>query len=338
MKKKTINLFFRNQVKGQHFSVENFYIELIKNFNSKKFKFKIKICPLQSKGLINRVFNIIWAFFNQGDLNHITGDINYISLLLKKKITVNTILDHYSMIRLTGVSKFIYYLFWVKIPILKSERILTISDKTKKEILKYSNMNKNLITVTGVCVQEIFKKNFKKKIDKVPKILVIGTSNNKNIEKIILALKNVKCKLIIVGILSKYHKEVLQNHKIIYKNYQYLRNKEIANRYIDSDILLFPSIYEGFGMPILEAQSTGRVVITSRLQPMSDVGGDGALYVNPYSVRSIRNGVIKIINNENLRKKLVKSGFKNVQRFSKQLILHKHLQCYNTILDKGNLI
>ena len=81
MKKKTINLFFRNQVKGQHFSVENFYIELIKNFNSKKFKFKIKICPLQSKGLINRVFNIIWAFFNQGDLNHITGDINYISLL-----------------------------------------------------------------------------------------------------------------------------------------------------------------------------------------------------------------------------------------------------------------
>ena len=170
MKKKTVNLFFRKQIKGEHYSVENFYFELIKNFNNTKFKFKIKICPLQSKGFINRVFNIIWAFFNQGDVNHITGDINYISLLLKKKITVNTILDHYSLIRLTGVSKFIYYLFWIKIPLLKSEHILTISDKTKKEIIKFSNINKNLITVTGVCVQKIFKKNLKKKINKLPTI------------------------------------------------------------------------------------------------------------------------------------------------------------------------
>ena len=338
MKKKTINLFFRKPVKGQHYSVENFYMELIKNFDNKKFQFKIKICPLQSRGLINRILNIIWAFFNQGDVNHITGDVNYISFLLKKKITINTILDYYSLVRLSGISKFIYHLFWVKIPILKSAHIITISYKTKKEIIKYSNIKKNLITVTGVCVQEIFKKKLKKKINITPKILVIGTSYNKNIEKIIMALKNIKCKLVIIGSLSKNHIKILQLHKISYKNYQSLSNKDIVNHYINSDILLFPSIYEGFGMPILEAQSTGRVVVTSKLQPMTDVGRDGALYVNPHSVKSIRNGIKKIIINQSLRKRLIQNGFRNVKRFSKKKVLYKHLQCYNTILNKNDLI
>ena len=65
-------------------------------------------------------------------------------------------------------------------------------------------------------------------------------------------------------------------------------------------------------MPILEAQAVGRPVITSNLEPMNFVGGNAAIYVNPKSVKSIRRGILKIISNENLRKKLINNGFKNI--------------------------
>ena len=79
--KKKIHLFFRKPVYGKHFSLENFYIEIFKDFIHPKFEFIFKICPVHSKGILNRIFLVIWAFFNQGDLNHITGDINFISIL-----------------------------------------------------------------------------------------------------------------------------------------------------------------------------------------------------------------------------------------------------------------
>ena len=95
MPKKKIHLFFRKPIYGINFSIENWYLEMIKKFRNKDFEFKIKICPFKSKGHIRaRFLNIIWAFFNQGDVNHITGDINFISLFLSKKKTINTILDH----------------------------------------------------------------------------------------------------------------------------------------------------------------------------------------------------------------------------------------------------
>ena len=66
-------------------------------------------------------------------------------------------------------------------------------------------------------------------------------------------------------------------------------------------------------MPILEAQAVGRPVITSNLDPMNFVGGNAALYVNPRSVKSIKNGIIKLISNKHLRDKLTKNSFKNIK-------------------------
>ena len=127
--------------------------------------------------------------------------------------------------------------------------------------------------------------------------------------------------------------KILTKYKINYKNYVALSNKEVLKRYVASDLLLFPSLYEGFGMPILEAQAVGRPVITSNLNPMNFVGGNAALYVNPRSVKSIRNGIIKLISNKHLRDKLINNGFKNIKRFNKNEILQKHLNCYYNILN-----
>tara|TARA_B100000787_G_scaffold3888_1_gene2945 strand:+ start:657 stop:1670 length:1014 start_codon:yes stop_codon:yes gene_type:complete len=332
-KKKQIHLFFRKPFSGLHFSLENFYLELIKNFQHEDIEFKVKVCPLESRGILNRILITIWAFLNQGDVNHICGDVNFITFFLNKKKTINTILDHASLIRLKGIKRFIYYLLWVKIPVFKSAHIITISNKTKKEILKYSMVNKNKITVSGVCIDSIYKKKVKPFLQRKPKILIIGTSDNKNIKNILMSLTDIDCELIIIGDLTKEYFLILKKFKIKYKNYVALKNKTIYKKYVESDLLLFPSQYEGFGMPILEAQTVGRVVITSNLEPMISVGGNGALYVNPYNVKNINNVIKKVINNKNLRNKLIQNGFKNIKRFNKREILKKHLNCYYNILN-----
>ena len=73
--KKKIHLFFRKPSKKVHYSVENFYKEIFKDFKDENLEIKTKVCPLSSKGIFNRIYLIFWAFFNQGDINHVTGDI-----------------------------------------------------------------------------------------------------------------------------------------------------------------------------------------------------------------------------------------------------------------------
>jgi len=334
MSRKVVSLFLRKSIPGIHYSIENYYSELIK-YNNKKFTFKINKCPFESKGIFKRILLIFWAAFKQGDINNISGDISFISFFFNKKKTITTILDNYSLFRLKGIKKIIYYFFWIKIPIKKSVKIIAISNKTKNDIIRYCKVKKNKIAVIDVCISSFFKKKIKKKIIKKPKILIVGTGENKNIKNILLALNKINCELIIVGKLSYENISIINKFKIPLKNYVSISNKSILQKYYESDILVFASKYEGFGMPILEAQAVGRAVVTSQLEPMTYVAGQGAYYVNPYSIKSINNGIKIIINNDKLRNNLINKGFINVKRFNKLKILESLYNCYNEVL-KGN--
>ncbi len=334
MKKKNIHLFLRKSVKNEHFSIENFYIELFQNFKSRKYNIKFVKCPLESKGFFKRLYLIFWSYFNQGDINHILGDINFISLFLDKEKTINTILDLFTLKRLTGFKRFIYSLFWVKIPINKSKKIITISNKVKKEITEFKKIDNKKIKVIDVSISKKFKFFKKKKIKKVPQVLIIGTSLNKNISNSLNSLQNVICKLVIVGNLNQKHINLLKNLEIQYKNYAGVSNSGIIKIYKDSDILLFASSYEGFGIPILEAQKIGIPVVTSRIDPMKYVAGKGAEFVNPNKIKSIESGLKRILTNKKYHKKLIMNGFKNQKRFSKKKILKSYIKCYDELLSQ----
>ena len=333
MKKNTVCFFLRKPVYGKFYSIEKYFYELINNHDDNRFVFKLKICPLESKGLFNRIYLIFWACFNQGDINHICGDVHFIALFLKKSRTIITVHDNYSMRRLHGIKKIIYYIFWLKLTAFRCCKIIAVSKKTADELTKYLPNIKSKILHINVFIQSIFKKRLKKKSN-LTSILIIGTAINKNFYNSISSLSKIKCEVSIIGILNSEQIKLLKDLNIKYKNYFNLSDHQIYKQYCHSDILLYASTYEGFGMPILEAQAVGRPVITSNIRPLNVVGGDGALYINPNSINSITKGIKTLIKSDSLRKKLILNGFKNIKRFDPKAIIAQHYKCYNQLLNK----
>ena len=328
-----ISLFMRKPEKGRHFSLENIYFDLFKSFKHKNLLIEYKVSPFVSKGFVNRILICIWAYFNQGDLNHISGDINYISIFLKKKKTINSIQDCYSMKRLNNFQRFIYLYFWIKIPYFLSEKIIVSSKKIKDEISHYiKDYKKKKIEIINHFISKKFKNKPKRNLSKVPKILIVGSSENKNIFNMVSSLNKINCEIIIIGKISSKIEYLLEANCLKYKSYVSLSQKKVVQHYINSDILLYVSNYEGFGLPILEAQSVGRPVITSNLEPMKFVAGKGALLVNPKNINQISIAIKKVLTNKKTRLLLIKKGHENIKRFNKQEILQKHIKIYKNIL------
>ena len=85
MKKISVSFFLRKAVHGENHSLEKYFKELFLNHRKKNFVYNLKVCPVTSTNILNRIYLIFWAYFQQGDINHICGDINFIAALLNKK-------------------------------------------------------------------------------------------------------------------------------------------------------------------------------------------------------------------------------------------------------------
>jgi glycosyltransferase involved in cell wall biosynthesis len=110
-----------------------------------------------------------------------------------------------------------------------------------------------------------------------------------------------------------------------------LTDEELVAAYRRSDMVVFASLYEGFGLPILEAQAMGRPVITSNFGAMREAAGDGALLVDPYSVEEIRAAIMRIKNEPGLREELVCKGRENAEKFRADPIALKYAQIYRAL-------
>jgi len=107
-----------------------------------------------------------------------------------------------------------------------------------------------------------------------------------------------------------------------------LTDDDLTEAYRRCDMLVFASLYEGFGLPILEAQATGRPVITSSFGAMKEAAGEGALFVDPYSVEAIRDAVLRVKNEPGLREELVRKGRENVEKFRAESVALKYAEIY----------
>ena len=121
---------------------------------------------------------------------------------------------------------------------------------------------------------------------------------------------------------------------ISYKEVFDLDENELINCYLENDFLLFPSFEEGFGLPIIESQSLGKPVITSKIGCMPEIGGkDAALYVDPYDISSINEAINELKMNNNKYKALIKAGLNNSKKYNISITRDNYKKLYNSLLS-----
>lgn len=263
------------------------------------------------------------------DIIHITGTEHYLLPFLRKYNTIITVHDlGFYTEKKKSFHLLLKYLLWIKT--LKLAKYVTfISEKSKNEALKLEKIKQYDVIYNPV--DSSFVEH--KKIFNVacPTILHIGTKENKNLIKSIKAMSGLSCKLRIIGKLNDKQIEALNVYKINYSNVFNLTDEQLLEEYKNCDIVNFPSTYEGFGMPLLEAQAVGRIVITSNIEPMNTIANGAAIIVNPYSVESIRKGYIEAFNFDS---DIICKGLINAKNFKVDNIARKYLDLYSTIKNK----
>ena len=318
-----------------NFSVE-IYFSLIRLELKNLAEIKVLQCKYLSTGFLYRFYNAVEAALNQKDVNHILGDVTFLAAFLNRKKTIITFLDCNVLTAVTGWKYYLLKFFWFDMPVYKSVLITTISEATKQELIKYTNCPEEKIKVIYVSISDNFKKNDHVFNASLPKILHIGTAPNKNIDRLLEAIRDIPCELTIIGKVGDEIRVKLKNYKIQHILVeQHLKEEDVIQHYRDSDIVSFVSTYEGFGMPIIEANATGRCVITGNTTSMPEVAANAACLVNPYDVNEIKKGFLKIINNQDYREELIANGFENVKRFDKKVIAQQYLETYKEVFKKS---
>lgn len=316
-----------------NFSIENIFEGVRKSLSSKA-NIRLEISPLLSTGIKNRLFNLYHANKVQGDVNHITGDIHYIILALSRKKTILTIhdlafLDHEK----NKLKKWLLHIFWLWLPVKYAKKVTVISEATRNDVFRYMSADPEKIVVIPDFIDARYHRHDKAFEQDKPLIMHIGTKNNKNLYRLIEALEGLNCRLLIVGILNDAYVQALNKHRIDYENVYNLSLEQVIECYKRADILAFVSTLEGFGMPIIEAQTVGRAVLTSNVSSMPEVAGEGACLVDPFDVADIRRGLEKIIYDHAYREDLIAKGFENIKRFEIDRIAQMYLDLYKEVYD-----
>jgi glycosyltransferase involved in cell wall biosynthesis len=276
----------------------------------------------------------IWFVFkhrNKNGINHITGDIHFCMLALIGCKSVLTIHDTYSVEESKNpIKQFIRNQLYYKFCVRLATQIVCVSEKTKNDVHKITK--KKNIKVIYNAISPLFRFVPKQFNEEKTVILQIGASWNKNLRNTIKALANIPCELRIVGKLNDEITSLLEKENISFVVKTNLSEEEIVKEYEACDIVCFCSIFEGFGMPVIEGNAVGRCVIASDIEPITEIAADAACLVNPNDISSIADGFKKIISDADHRQQLIDNGQKNIKRFQAENAAKQYLQVYNDLI------
>lgn len=247
---------------------------------------------------------------------------------------------------------------WTKYSVKKAKAILTISNSTKGDIMeKYSIPDENIhVIYPGIKTneKELTNQSSMENIQNKYKIsgryiLFVGTLQpRKNIERLIeafsvLSIKeaNKDTKLILVGKKGWLYEPILESpnrfgiaNKVIFLDY--VPDADLPELYKGAVCYVLPSLYEGFGLPILEAMKHNCPVITSNVSSLPEAGGDAALYVDPLNTTDIAEKIEVLLGDESIRQDLIEKGKKQVAKFSWEKAADETLAVLQSVANKDN--
>jgi glycosyltransferase involved in cell wall biosynthesis len=216
-------------------------------------------------------------------------------------------------------------------------RVMTVSESSKRDILRFVHVDPDKISVIPNAYDERF--GVEPREDDVVRVreryqlhdeFVLYAGNvkpHKNLERLIAAFKMVRSrgldhlKLVLIGDeISKYaalRRAVHQHqlHKYV-RFLGYLPEETLAVMYRLAGVFVFPSLYEGFGLPPLEAMASGTPVVTSNVSSLPEVAGDAAILVDPYDPEAIADGIFRVLSDEDLRRQLRTKGLARAHQFA----------------------
>ncbi len=289
-------------------------------------------------GKLSRFKNTLHAARYASDINHITGDVNFLAMGLCRKKTILTIHDFgYYENPVHGTLKhFIYHLFWFYFPLKCVDMVTVVSGFTREKLIRYFDFPKNKIRVIPDPVKPVFRYEQKVTISDNPVILMLGTGKHKNLDNLIEAARNTNFHLDIVGWPAEDELAKLKEYSISHTIYNNLSDEQIQERYAACDVLFMASLYEGFGMPIIEGQAVGRPVVTSKIGAMKEVGEGSAVLVDPLVPKEIKNAITAIVSDRTYYDELVEKGRKNAAKYDHEVIAEQYLNVYRELQQRDS--
>lgn len=260
---------------------------------------------------------------------------------LKQIITTHDILP----VRYPEMYPLMKYHFYYNLPILLKNAwmVICVSETTKKDIITYYNIKDKPIHVIyeGVNRKRFYPREkgiVQKRYGLTKYLLYVGDMRpHKNLERSLEAFSSLNLrdvKFVIVGkkdprfyprLEGKVNERSLKD-KIVFLDY--VSQEDLPRLYSEAEAFIFPSLYEGFGLPALEAMACGCPTVVSNVASLPEVCGDAAYYVNPYNVDYIAEGINRVIEDLELRNNLIQKGLERAKLFTWEKAARKMLDLY----------
>jgi len=274
----------------------------------------------------------------RGDVIFFPG---YIPPLFSKIPYVFTVHDLNHLDRPENSSKFkrLFYQVVIRNGCRKAKKILTVSEFSKRRIVEWSGINPNKVINVGNGVSESFNVDVKPyNVDFKYFLCVSNRKAHKNELRTLEAFSKAnlppEVKLVFTGKPNEELTALMEKLKVTNRVHftHFVALEDLPSLYKSASGLVFASLYEGFGLPVIEAMACGTPVITSNTTSLPEVAGDAAILVNPLDVDDISTAMNQLYFNEALREKLIAKGFIQAKKFSWEKTAEKVRKALNEVI------
>ncbi|MFV5348170.1 glycosyltransferase family 4 protein [Acinetobacter soli] len=281
--------------------------------------------PIQLKGNPVNIFDIFkltfYLMFHHG-FYFSPGFNAPFFFLSRTAITIHD-LNHIDLDVNGSFLKRIYYNFVLKRACKKSALVFTVSEFSKKRIIEWADIEPNKVKIIYNGVSDNFNKYLKPYQPGFKYIFMVGNrklhkNENRGLEAFLMASIDKNIKILLTGFSADNLEKIINKYnakdKVIFLGR--LSEEELASIYKGALFLLFPSLYEGFGLPVIEAMACGTPVITSNTTSLPEVAGKAAIIINPKEITEIKQAIELLSINKDISNELRECGYKQIEKFS----------------------